>query len=995
MQLGKQILTISFIILVTIITSTGQAKSLYALTDHHASTLTVFHIQGYNLRYQAHVNVTKYATDAVGIAIDSNLKLLFITYESSSAIAWVNAETLAQEGFLTVPGASSLAGIVVDESKQRVYAVERDSNRLYTCEWDEDRESLVLLNPPYVTLTDLGGNGVWGLALDETTGRLYVGNNTTLVHFYDTNNWTHLGTRDVGLPMADVAVDPKNEQHNVYLYIGALYRREGQGYFFLVKHDLGADCEDTCNITNEIGTVPIGLAVDPDTGLLYITTSDHQVRVYDCSVSPFLLTYSVNTGGTSAGAGICVPTKDVSYKWPLALGITDNTANDDCVSLGGHVTYTINYGNTITKLSDPNYVGLVKDVVVIDYLPPGVTFDSASDNGIYDANLHTVMWDIGMLLPGAADFVILTVKMNENAEQGSTITNYCEIIGQSIHNIAKVHTPVCHWISWNPEPANGATGVKQTPFLCWSPADKAVLHDVYLGIDENAVADAHIATAGIYQGRQNTTSYAPGELQWGKTYYWRIDEVDNLNPQSVWKGDVWSFTTADYITIDDYESYDDYDNRIFETWIDGFGYTDPQPGHRGNNTGSTIGYVDPPFTEQTIIHGGKQSMPFGYNNVTWPFYSMAERTWDVPQDWTRDGVKALTLWFRGLPKCVGSFSFDEKIDAYTMTANGKGIGGQFDQFHYAYKRLSGTGAIVAKVISVSNTSGWAKAGVMIRDTLEPDSAFSSMYITPNNGCRFQARFVKGANSGIDNVTDEQKDIKVPYWVKLERKTGNSFMAYYSSNPAAEPWHPMASNPQIIAMSSDVYIGLALTSHNINEECVAQFANAAITGTVSGQWTSKDIGIVSNSVERLYVAVEDPAGKSKEVSHPDTNATVLNTWQEWNIDLKEFSNAGINLSRVKKVYIGVGDKDSPKPGGTGTLYFDDFRLYRPRCLPLFVKPDNDLSGNCVVDFADFAIMSQQWLNRGAALIADLDKDSDVDLNDCAALIDTWLDELLWP
>jgi len=338
-----------------------------------------------------------------------------------------------------------------------------------------------------------------------------------------------------------------------------------------------------------------------------------------------------------------------------------------------------------------------------------------------------------------------------------------------------------------------------------------------------------------------------------------------------------------------------------------------------------------------------------------------------------------------------------------MTAGGTGIGGRFDQFHYAYKRLSGTGAIVAKVISVSNTHDWAKAGVMIRDTLDPDSAFSSVYITPDNGCRFQARFVKGVDSDVDNVTDQQKAIKAPYWVKLERRTGNSFMAYYSRNPATEPWHPMESNPQIIAMSSDVYLGLALTSHNTNEACVAEFAHVATTGMVSGQWMSQDVGIVSNSVERLYVAIEDSAGKVKQVNHTDPNATVLDTWQEWNIDLKEFGNADINLSSIKKMYIGVGDELAPQPGGAGTLYFDDFRLYRPRCFPSLFKPDNDLSGNCVVDFADFAIMSRQWLNSGTdpidsaqgRLMADLDKDGDVDLNDCAALVDTWLDELLWP
>jgi len=1002
MQLKKQVLTTSFIILVPmyigIISGTGQAKSLYAITDHHASTLNVYEIQGDHLRYQAHINVTKYGTDPAGIAIDSNLKLLFITYESSAVIEWVNAETLAQEGFITIPGVSNLAGIVVDEAKQRVYAVERDSNRLYICAWDGNKEKLVLMNPPYVTLTDLGGHGVWGLALDETTGRLYVGNNTTMVHFYDTNNWVHLGMRDVGLPMADVAVDPNNGQHNAYLYIGALYRRAGQGHFFLVKHDLEDFYEETSNITSEIGTVPIGLAVDPDSGLLYTTTSDRQVRVYNCSELPFILTYSVDTPGGSGGAGICVPTKDVSYKWPLALHITDNTADNDCISMDGQLTYTINYGNTITKPSDPNYVGIVNDVVIIDYLPPGVDFDSASDNGVYDANLHTVTWDIGILSPGNTDYVNVTVNVNENAEQGGTIINYCAIKGESIRNTATELTALCHWSSWNPNPPNGATGVKSAeggPTLCWSPGDKAVQHDVFLGTNEAAVVNAHAATVGIYRGRQFATIYNPGELEWGQTYYWRIDEVYNLDPHSPWKGNIWSFTTADYITVDDFEDYDDYTNRIFETWIDGFGYTDPPPGHHGNSTGSTIGYVDPPFTEQTIVHSGQQSMPFGYNNVTWPFYSMAERTWVVPQDWTRNGVKVLTLWFRGLPKSVCSFSLDEKIDIYTMTAGGMGIGGESDQFHYAYKRLSGVGAIVVKVISVSNTHDWAKAGVMIRDTLDPDSAFSAVYITPDNGCIFQARFAKGADSNADMVTDEQESIKAPYWVKLERRVGNSFMAYYSKNPATDPWHPMGSNTQIIAMSPDVYIGLALTSHNTKQACVAQFADVATTGTVSGHWKSQDIGIVSNSVERLYVAIEDSAAKFLEVNNTDPNATVLDMWQEWNIDLKEFSNAGVNLSSVKKMYIGVGDKNSTTPGGEGMLYFDDFRLYRPRCLPSILKPDNDLSGNCVVDFADFAIMSRQWLNIGTDLMADLDKDSDVDLNDCAALADTWLDELLWP
>jgi len=667
------------------------------------------------------------------------------------------------------------------------------------------------------------------------------------VHFYDTKDWMHLGMRNVGRPMADVAVDPNNGQHNAYLYIGALYRRAGQGHYFLVKHDLEAPSENACNIESEIGTVPIGLAVSPASSLVYTTTSDQQVRVYDCSRTPFICTYSENTGGISAGAGICVPTKDVSYKWPLALSKTDNTAHNDCASIGEYVTYTISYGNPITNLRDPNYVGDVKSVVIIDYLPLGTDFDSASDDGIYDANLHTVTWDIGMLSPGDRGSVKVTVKINENIEQGSAIINSCEIEGESTHNMATVRTSICRWCSWNPSPADEATGVKQTPTLRWSPGDKAAQHDLYLGTDEAKVSNADTTTAGIYRGQQTATSFAPGELQWSQTYYWRVDEVNNLEPQSPWKGNVWSFTTADYIIVDDFEDYNDYSNRIFQTWIDGFGYTDPSPGHPGNGTGSTVGYVDPPFTEQIIVHEGKQSMPFYYNNVSWPYYSMTERIWDVPQDWTRDAVIALTLWFRGLPRSVGSFGFDEATGICTITADGSGIAGQSDQFHYVYKRLSGTAVFVAKVLSVSNTHNWAKAGVMIRDALTPDSAFAAMVVTPENGCGFQARFTKGGYSDFGGLTDQKMSIKAPCWVSLtsslvarrsghgSRATGHVLEAYYSSDPATDPWHSMEWNPQIIVMPSDVYIGLVLTSHNSNKVCVFNFVarRSSLVARVTG------------------------------------------------------------------------------------------------------------------------------------------------------------------
>ncbi|MHC4434979.1 MAG: hypothetical protein ACYTBS_24340 [Planctomycetota bacterium] len=90
------------------------------------------------------------------------------------------------------------------------------------------------------------------------------------------------------------------------------------------------------------------------------------------------------------------------------------------------------------------------------------------------------------------------------------------------------------------------------------------------------------------------------------------------------------------------------------------------------------------------------------------------------------------------------------------------------------------------------------------------------------------------------------------------------------------------------------------------------------------WFHGDPG---NAAEQLYMAVEDSAGKIKVVNYRNPNALLLGTWREWKIDMKEFSDAGVNLRAVKKMYIGLGDRADPKPGGTGIFYVDDISLYR--------------------------------------------------------------------
>ncbi|NLH43775.1 MAG: hypothetical protein GX448_18200 [Planctomycetes bacterium] len=193
----------------------------------------------------------------------------------------------------------------------------------------------------------------------------------------------------------------------------------------------------------------------------------------------------------------------------------------------------------------------------------------------------------------------------------------------------------------DPYPAQASVNAPQTLVLNWSAGESAAQHDVYFGTDAKAVADADPTTAGVYQGRQNAgaTTFDPGELEWNKTYYWRVDELNSAEAAGPWTGSVWSFTTADFLVVDDFETYtDDEGQRIYETWLDDFA---------NNVCGSTVGYLDAPFAEQTIVHAGGQSMPLDYNNVCPPHYCQTERELPSVQNWTVNGVKTLVLHVRG------------------------------------------------------------------------------------------------------------------------------------------------------------------------------------------------------------------------------------------------------------------------------------------------------------------------------------------------------------
>ncbi|MBL7188848.1 MAG: hypothetical protein ISS70_21180 [Phycisphaerae bacterium] len=204
-----------------------------------------------------------------------------------------------------------------------------------------------------------------------------------------------------------------------------------------------------------------------------------------------------------------------------------------------------------------------------------------------------------------------------------------------------------------PKPASGQIDVTHTAVLTWSPGYKAARHDVYFGADAEAVANADTSSPE-YVGNKDLgdESYEPGELQWNTTYYWRVDEVNDLDSDSPWIGRIWSFTTGDFLVVDDFEGYDARNSQIWWAWKDGLGYAahDDEPAYPGNGTGSAVGdEATSSFTEEVIVHGSSQSMPLFCDNDKQGFakYSEAELTLIAPRDWTASSVEELSLWFRG------------------------------------------------------------------------------------------------------------------------------------------------------------------------------------------------------------------------------------------------------------------------------------------------------------------------------------------------------------
>ncbi len=471
-----------------------------------------------------------------------------------------------------------------------------------------------------------------------------------------------------------------------------------------------------------------------------------------------------------------------------------------------------------------------------------------------------------------------------------------------------------------PEPADGAVDVALDAQLGWRMGRLAAAHDVFF-----VEAGADLAPIGT----ADRASFDPGALEFGTDYTWQINEVSDAENPVVYEGPVWTFSTTELELIEGFEDFSgDEGQEVFMTWFDGFG-GDPALG------GSTAGHIDAPFVETATVNSGGQSLPIYYDNdggfididgqTSAPRFSEVEREF-TGLDLTANGADTLAIAFRG-----NAGAFAEAADGnITLSGAGADIWNNSDEFRFAYKSLSGDGSIVAQVQSLAGPHAWAKAGVMIRETVAADSVFAMMAATGTNGVTMQRRILGAGAATGDNSTPrdaaaENQDDE-PVWIRIDR-TGNDFNAYWSLD--GSNWSPSVDNPQTITMGATVLVGLAVTSHDSGNSTVAEFSDIATTGTVSGAWQAEAIGVdmPANGADPVYVILEDNAGKTGMVTHPDPAASQLSSWQDWQIPLADFGS--LRLNRIERITIGVGHKDGSQPGGEGVIFVDDIQKGSPK------------------------------------------------------------------
>ncbi len=469
-----------------------------------------------------------------------------------------------------------------------------------------------------------------------------------------------------------------------------------------------------------------------------------------------------------------------------------------------------------------------------------------------------------------------------------------------------------------PTPLDSDQRIDQSPRLSWQSGTTAMTHNLYLGHDPATVAQAQPHGAQ-WLAQQPGTFYDVTHLALNQTYYWRVDDVNVMDEPQVTVGPVWQFSTADYAVIDDFESYTNTaSQRIFEAWVDGYGYSLPLPGQPGNNTGATVGHLNPPYTEQRQVQTGRQSMPLAYNNSSQYHRSEARHTFTPPLN--MGSFRTLSLGFHGQPGAIGHFTRQQ--NTFTLAGAGTGFREADDRCYFVSQSVSGSATISARINDIEPGHALAQAGIMIRQSNEPNAPQACLAITADG--RLASHYRSTMGHPVTSLYSEPDTVTLPHWIKLQRQ-GAALTLFHSQNGVT--WNPVVlDNQPAMSLSGFASLGLMHCVHTDNLSTGTAVFSQVISTSVTPFNATSSLGIPLNATDDLYLRLVDAQGNAPLIiRHPDNPEAVQKAqWRTWQINLSSLTD--INLASIQTLSIGVGSPDYPKVGGTGRIFIDDIGLH---------------------------------------------------------------------
>jgi hypothetical protein len=675
---------------------------------------------------------------------------------------------------------------------------------------------------------------------------------------------------------------------------------------------------------------PVG--ADTLSGLADVTVVDGAIVSFRYEGTEYVVDDEVLALGTTtrwyidAGAEVLWPEGDpVPAAAPTVPNPSSNAKVGDVGSKADNFLFTLNGATNISSIDGINFQETVFPFLTNTFFH----FErGGNDTGTWRAILADGSLGAPLSFSGATSYADTGVNVNGQNAFGVVFTTDVPVQGVRItaegHDTFSISAlTVIPVIATRPNPADSALNENTWVNLSWTPGGLAVSHDVYFGDNFDDVNDGAESTfVGNQAGTDLIVGFpgfaVPDGLVPGTTYYWRIDEINDTEPNSPWKGDVWSFGIPPKTAYlpEPADGAESIDLNSDLNWTGGFG---------------------------AKLH----TVYFGDN-----FDDVNNAAGGLPQGTTTYDPGPLEL----------AKTYYWRVDEFDIIETHKGDVWSFTTEGAVEALEPAKGAV-----DVTQTPVLTWAPGVFADTHEV--YFGTDAEAVKNADTSSPEYKGSGNHGSESYEPGQLEWNTTYYWRIDEAnnvntdspwTGNvwsfttasflivdDFESYNDidppdpeSNRIFEAWldgYEIPTNGALVGNDLPPYAEQTIVhsgsqSMPLFYDNSVGYSEATLTLTYPRDWTENGVnrltiwfrGDAANAAETLYVALNGNA----VVNHDNPNAAQITTWTEWTIDLQAFADQGVNLANVNTISIGLGNKNNPVAGDSGTMYFDDIRLYRP-------------------------------------------------------------------